>query len=605
MRPDRISATEVADTLMIETLLRCWLRESGSGSAPVGADGRLELALPASGQIVRTTLVHQSPTGWHRFGPAALVPPGGRATDLDSSLLAALLVREITADVGRPAADGREALGRIIDAAHRITGHLDARRHLPSDDTGTPPFLAAEQAPLTGHPFHPAGASRLGASDEAMATYSPERAGAFALHWFAAHPSVVATSHAAAASPSAAEPPLPLPLLADLYQGDHLVPPGYQPVPAHPWQAQDLTGQPAGAVGRLLADGRLIDLGPSGPAWHPTTSVRTLWRPDSPVMLKLSLGLRITNSRRVLQPGELRLAEMITRLVDAGLGSALTARHPRFHLIGEPDWAAVLHPDMGAVGLESAQRVNPFGATDRVACAAALVAPRPDQAADSRGWARAAMLPRILDRLGTRRHEPVAALADAWFTRYLAVLAVPVLDLYLHHGVGVEAHLQNTLVSLDDDGWPVAGWFRDSQGYYVAESAAADLDTLLPGFADGLAAVFADDLIAERIIYYLFVNNVFAIAGALGAAGIADELHLLGRVRALLARMDRTARLDQHPDRPPESRRRLLTVLLSAPTLPSKANFRTCVDGRDELMGPVATQSVYVQIPNPLMEAAP
>ncbi|WP_242419089.1 IucA/IucC family protein, partial [Frankia sp. CpI1-P] len=71
--------------------------------------------------------------------------------------------------------------------------------------------------------------------------------------------------------------------------------------------------------------------------------MRTVWRPDRRVMLKLSLGLRITNSRRVLHLGELRLAEMITRLVDAGLGAALTARHPDFHLIGEPDWVAVTH----------------------------------------------------------------------------------------------------------------------------------------------------------------------------------------------------------------------------------------------------------------------
>jgi siderophore synthetase component len=41
-------------------------------------------------------------------------------------------------------------------------------------------------------------------------------------------------------------------------------------------------------------------------------------------------------------------------------------------------------------------------------------------------------------------------------------------------------------------------------------------------------------------------------------------------------------------------------MLLDAATLPCKANLATCVDGRDELTAPVAAQSVYVEIPNPI-----
>jgi hypothetical protein len=41
---------------------------------------------------------------------------------------------------------------------------------------------------------------------------------------------------------------------------------------------------------------------------------------------------------------------------------------------------------------------------------------------------------------------------------------------------------------------------------------------------------------------------------------------------------------------------------LLADTLPTKANLLTGVDGRDEVESPVETQSVYVEIPNPLRE---
>jgi siderophore synthetase component len=43
-------------------------------------------------------------------------------------------------------------------------------------------------------------------------------------------------------------------------------------------------------------------------------------------------------------------------------------------------------------------------------------------------------------------------------------------------------------------------------------------------------------------------------------------------------------------------------VLLEADHLRVKANLLTGVDGRDELEGPVQTQSVYVDVPNPLKE---
>ena len=664
---EAIADATIADEIVTETLLRCWVRETG---VRLPADARtLGIDLPASGLSVRATLTHHSPAGWHGFGPPRLVCAAREPAPVDAGLLAALLVREVVTRDGLPPALGAQALGRIIDSAGWIASCLAARG--PGPDPATiPPFLAAEQALITGHPFHPAAKSRQGASPEALATYSPEVGGSFALHWFAAHPSVVTVSGSTTTRSGGRDQALGtngrglIRLLADLAREDAGaeepksdlsaasgsgpdrhgppgltgsprtggrdrpdIPAGYVVVPAHPWQADEVSRREP--VAELLADGRLIDLGVSGHRWYPTSSLRTVWRPEIPVMLKLSLGMRITNSRRVLQLDELRLGAMTARLIDAGLGAALAARHPNFRLIGEPGWVAVTRPggegrprtgpatplrigsgerrdggrDEDGVGLETAVRVNPFGSVDRVVCAAALIAPRPERTTDSRGRARTAMLPRILTTLAGSLSDPLPTLTDAWFDRYLTVVAAPVVDLYLHFGIGVEAHLQNTLVTLDAAGWPIAGWYRDSQGYYVATSATAEVQQLLPGFGTGLNAIFDDALVAERTIYYLFVNNVFALAGALGVAGVADERRLLGRVRGLLHRLDEEGPRGRGL-RPPAARRALITRLLDSPTLPCKANLRTCVDGRDELVGPVATQSVYVPIPNPLLEAS-
>jgi siderophore synthetase component len=44
----------------------------------------------------------------------------------------------------------------------------------------------------------------------------------------------------------------------------------------------------------------------------------------------------------------------------------------------------------------------------------------------------------------------------------------------------------------------------------------------------------------------------------------------------------------------------MLATLLGSPRLRVKANLRTRLDDLDELVGPLATQSVYVEVPNPL-----
>jgi siderophore synthetase component len=329
-------------------------------------------------------------------------------------------------------------------------------------------------------------------------------------------------------------------------------------------------------------------------------------------MLKLSLGMRVTNSRRENTRRELDLGVRVAQLVEADLGRWLATHHPDFRLVPDPAWIGVdTGPDGAGCGLDIAVRVNPISARDRVVCVAALVAdslgapaqwPQPTPQLPPSPWQSPpwqSPLVRIVTTLAGMRGCPRGDAAAAWFTRYLDVLATPVFGLYLDRGVGVEAHHQNTLVTLDDEGLPVAGWYRDSQGYYVAASRAAEAEALVPGFGDGVDAFFDDAFVEDRLVYYTVVNNIFGVIGALGAGGVADEPRLLGIFRTLLARL---AAARHAAGRPPA---RLLATLLESPTLPCKGNLLTCVDGRDEVVEPTATQSVYIEIPNPLVEAEP
>src|SRR5690606_41808880 len=103
-----------------------------------------------------------------------------------------------------------------------------------------------------------------------------------------------------------------------------LAPPGYVPLPAHPWQLELLAPDLAGP----LADGRLIDLGHCPGLAVPTSSVRTVYHPGTGVCLEFSLNVRITNCVRKNAWYELAGAVELTRRLRP-VFDELAGRHPR------------------------------------------------------------------------------------------------------------------------------------------------------------------------------------------------------------------------------------------------------------------------------------
>ncbi|MEN8650272.1 IucA/IucC family protein [Streptomyces sp. 21So2-11] len=565
----RPAADSVADAAATECLLRCWVRETG---VPRPAGGVLRLDLPATGTAVEVPVAYWSAVGWHRFGPARIA---GVGTPLAAPALAALIAVETAAADPAAVAD---LTGRVSDSTRRVADFVAARAAAPQDPEGTTPFLAGEQSLICGHPLHPTPKSREGITDAELRSYSPELRGSFPLHWFAADPSVVSADSALGRSAQD--------LMAEL-AGELSAPEGTVLVPAHPWQAKDALSRPG--VRALLDAGLLHDLGPAGPCWSPTSSVRTVYRADAPVMLKFSLGLRITNSRRENMRIELKRGTAIDRLLTAGLGEALRAAHPGFDIVRDPAWIAVDAADGSPTGLDVVVRDNPFPGGDdgvRAFCVAGLVSVRPDLPSGR------SQLADLVHSIAGSTGRRVAEVAEDWFDRYLEAVVTPVLWLYATYGLGLEAHQQNSLVVLDDEGMPAGGRYRDNQGYYFSPTRSAALYPWVPDVGRDLGTYVADEVIDERLIYYVGINNLLGLVGALGSEGLADERALLRRAAATLDKL-----AAEHGDR-----LGLATALRTSPTLSCKANLLTRVRGLDELTGPLESQSVYIDIVNPLAE---
>ncbi|CAL9604246.1 hypothetical protein SUDANB15_05472 [Streptomyces sp. enrichment culture] len=631
--PDPYRAAQAA---AVENLLRCWVRETG---LPAPDNGMLRIPLPASGTALLVPVLHWSPTGWHRFGPPRLDRAPEPAPPADAVLLAALLGRESTGVPepaptgprpgrlpGPPYSAGTSAAGPtaglppatapgsgdvtdlascVADSLRRVSAFIADRRNSPEDAPDL--FLAAEQALLLGHPLHPAPKSRQGLSDAEARLYSPELRGSFPLHWMAVAPSLLAADSAwtergrrvpaAHLTARLAGPGLPLP-------------DGYAALPVHPWQLREVRHRTETAA--LLDAGLLRDLGSHGTLWHPTSSVRTVHRTGAPAMLKLSLGLHITNSRRENLRKELHRGVEVHRLLRTGLSQQWRAVHPDFDIVRDPAWLAVDGPTGDPVpGLDVVIRHNPFRPHHDVACVAGLVSPRPrarpgtgadpvetaavtDTVRDRAGTDAPAMgsrLAELVTRLTARTGRSRGIVATEWFLRYLEHVVRPVLWLDGEAGIALEAHQQNTLLLLDADGWPAGGRYRDNQGYYFRESRRAELDARLPGIGEHSDTFVSDEVTDERFAYYLAVNNVFGLVGAFGSQRLADERLLLAAFRRFLTGVSSGSA---------RTRSSLPARLLDSPVLRCKANMLTRLHGLDELVGPVDTQSVYVTIANPL-----
>ncbi|MFF5515249.1 IucA/IucC family protein [Streptomyces coeruleorubidus] len=597
-------AHTVAQAAAVETLLRCWVRETNQ-SAP--ADGILRIPLPASGTALLAPVRYWSPTGWHRFGLPRLADAPDHAPPADAVTVAALLSRETPAD-----GDGRghgdrggngDSVGLVAgvaDSLRRVTSFLSDRREHPVD--GPDLFLAAEQSLVLGHPLHPAPKSREGLSETEARPYSPELRGSFPLHWMAVAPSVLATD---SAWTERGRPVAAARLTARLAGTGLPSPDGYALLPLHPWQAREVRHRPETAA--LLDSGLLRDLGTHGTPWHPTSSVRTVYRTGAPAMLKLSLGLRITNSRRENLRKELHRGVEVHRLLRSGLAQQWRAVHPSFDIVRDPAWIAVDGCDgcggsdgVPLSGLDVAIRHNPFSPADDVSCVAGLVSPRPCPSPrpgtapgrpETHGPVLRSRLAEVVTRLARRTGRPLGAVAAEWFLRYLEHVVRPVLWLDGEAGIALEAHQQNTLLLLDADGWPRGGRYRDNQGYYFRESRRVDLDARLPGIGERSDTFVCDEVTDERLVYYLAVNNVLGLIGAFGSQRLADERLLLAAFRRFLGNV---------ASGPARLRSSLPARLLDSPVLRCKANLLTRLHGLDELVGPVDTQSVYVTIANPL-----
>jgi siderophore synthetase component len=606
--PSADKSIMLAEAAAMERLLNAYLRETETFNPTIDPDHPAWMGLPASvreviheqgvpmkielkvtGRTIWGAIRYLSSFGHHRYGSAFWVEEDVKGEAICRRLqnaieMAGILLREMAAHHAK-SGDGDNRVRLMLDQIHNSVRKTEqyVRSRLQSDRslwdfTGEERMLAAEQSLIYGHPFHPTPKSAEGFEPDDLSRYAPEMGASFSLHYFAVDPELVEETLLGYSD----ETLFPDPVLEAAKRKLAPERQHFKLLPVHPWQAQHVKQWPP--VQQLIRTGQLIDLGEQGNRVYPTSSVRTVWDPTHAFIYKLPLNVRITNFVRVNPP------EQVQRTVDAG--RVLARLNEQIPYAG---FTVLLEAGYRTLSLKEATpeerkrlaeslavifRENPLFQSDEefVQAAPTVVAAlleQPPSAGEAPIWEAVRLSAKM------EQAQPELSHVQKWLKQYLKISLVPILWLFLEHGVSMEAHVQNAMVTIQD-GWPVHFYVRDLEGVSISRERVGK--NLLSDVADDSPALYSDREAWHRLKYYVFVNHLGHLIHTLAFHSQGGEVSLWQTVGEVLRDSGLFAASERKP---------YLMDLLEGKSLPAKANWISCFQKRGET-------PLYVDIPNPL-----
>ncbi len=240
----------------------------------------------------------------------------------------------------------------------------------------------------------------------------------------------------------------------------------YALVPLHPWQYEHVLWD---SYRQELANGDIIVLPERLPA-TPTTSLRTLvtepGNSGRSWTIKTAVNVRLTSSRRDISPATTVNGPVISRIV-----SEIVAKDPwlrsRVGVIGELAGSCFTspHPEQDSTRLRGLSALLRMDLSEHVA-PGQLAASASSLCADSPLHERT-LLAHLVASIAANRGCGIPTAASMFWDRYSDCLGTAMVILLSGYGIGLEAHLQNTVVLLDNDYVPRRLLLRDFGGVRI------------------------------------------------------------------------------------------------------------------------------------------
>ncbi|HDY9460797.1 TPA: L-2,3-diaminopropanoate--citrate ligase SbnE [Staphylococcus argenteus] len=458
-----------------------------------------------------------------------------------------------------------QIMSDIDNSIHRTARYLQSSKTDYIEDR----YIVSEQSLYLGHPFHPTPKSASGFSEADLERYAPECHTSFQLHYIAVHQDIILSRYVENMENQVATV---LHQLAGLDMSE--LPKDFILLPIHPYQIGVLRQHPQFI--QYSEQGLIKDLGVSGDIVYPTSSVRTVFSKALNIYLKLPIHVKITNFIRTND------LEQIERTIDAAQVIASIkddVETPHFKLMFEEGYRALLPNPLG-------QSVEPE--MDLLTNSAMIVREGiPNYHSEKDIHVLASLFETMPDAPTSKLSlviEESGLTSEAWLECYLDRTLLPILTLFSNTGISLEAHVQNTLIELND-GIPEVCYVRDLEGICLSTTIAMEKQLIPNVVSTSSPVVYAHDEAWHRLKYYVVVNHLGHLVSTIGkATQNEDELWQLVARRLIdwkEENADNTVFVECVED------------LCQSPTIAAKANLMSKLND-------CGGNPIYTHIPNPI-----
>ncbi|MFG1492886.1 GNAT family N-acetyltransferase [Halobacteriovorax sp. ZH4_bin.1] len=417
-------------------------------------------------------------------------------------------------------------------------------------------YLASEQKMLLGHPFHPYPKCKKGMNEGDIKLYSPEFSKGFKLTWIKCEKDSIHTNgdyiDVAKAMNQLAK--------FDLLSVDE----SFIYIPMHPWQWRRLREKDLG--------GDILEVMDGQNDWFALSSLRSLYTPGAPYLVKFSMDVKLTNSIRHLQPEEaVRGMQMETVFKN----EAIAEFSDKLKILHEPFYVALKAKDGSAIVESTIQLRENFDT-----CETFLLG----TLAEENPYTAKSHLLALVEANAKKACGNIFLARKYWFDAFLENVIGEFISLSEEHGILLGAHMQNIILKMED-GLPVGVIYRDCQGTGFTTKSVEQFGSKYDFIGNTKGNILNPDDVNKVYTYYLIINSVFNTIISLANGNEKAELFHLTQFRNFIYK--------RHKDSS------FLNYLVNSEFLYQKGNFRCCVTNQNEntIDNP---WDIYNKITNPI-----
>ncbi len=370
--------------------------------------------------------------------------------------------------------DRKALYEKVNKSSHNISKNLSVNNFSKNK------YLKSEQKLLLGHPYHPYPKSKKGMTVEDQVKYCPEFGNSFKLLWVEVNETDLFTRGLPSDYKAFIEP---------LIEAENLSKEKVL-VPMHPWQWRKISKE---VKALKVSEGNIN--------FFALSSMRSVYSKNSPLQLKFSMDIELTNSVRHLTIDECLRSRRICDFIYENISIP-----KNLSILKEPDFVAFKDRN-GQILKRSIVQFRENKEFENTFLLASLCEKVNKESK--------------LREIALEFSENKLLALKTFFEHFLENIIYPFIELQ-NQGVLLGAHLQNILVEFND-GLPQGVVYRDCQGSGFTQDLAFKF---CEKYDFEEKTVLSNENVDKVFGYYLIINTLFTTIAAL-SSDKEDEYRLL------------------------------------------------------------------------------